>query len=669
MRISFSLAALVCLVGATSLVAQPPAPPNPQAPTLAPIVPMGAQRGTSIDLTVTGTNLADPNGVWTSFPGKVTIPTDNNNGKSATSLKIKIELPKDAPLGFHTVRVATKKGMSNARLFCIDDLPEVASKGGNREVKTAHALSVPCVVTARIDAEATDYYKITVKANQRLSFEVLGRRLGSAFDPQITLLDASGNELPGAFSNDAPGLQTDCRLNYLFEKAGDVIVAVRDVSYRGGADFHYRLRIGDFPCATTPLPAAVKRGSKTQVKFSGPHVEGVAVEVQAPADANVDSVQVAPKGTSGLYGWPVVLHLSDLDEQTEKEPNDDAKQANRIAAPAGITGRFEKKDDVDHFVFEAKKGKRYTIEAHTLEHGSPSEVFVAIKNAKGAQVAASNPMAVAPKVDFAAPEDGDYTVVVEHLHSWGGPDEVYRLTVTPAAGAFTLTLNQDRFDVAPGGSFSVPIFLQPAGYTGAVEVSVVGKGLSGTVKIAAPAKQPNQASGTLVVKADDTVESGPASFLIQGKAKIDGKDVTVLASVRNLVTPAMGNLSVPPRHTFTQLGLSVTDKPPFVLAMKFEAANVAAGGAIELTISVTRDKSFTGEVTVALTGQPPGVKMEPAALKIPADQSATKVKLTVPANLKPMAYGVVATGAAKHNNRDWAVRAGPAQLVVVAAKK
>src|SRR5262249_54056319 len=157
-----------------------------------------------------------------------------------------------------------------------------------------------------------------------------------------------GQELPNGFSNDAPGLQTDCRLNYVFEKAGDVLVAVRDVSYRGAADFHYRLRIGDFPCATTPLPLAVKRGSKTQVKFTGPYGGGAgAVGVRAPADATVDSVQVAPKGSSGLYGWPVLLHLSDLDEELEKEPNDDPKQANRIKVPAGITGRFEKKDDVD----------------------------------------------------------------------------------------------------------------------------------------------------------------------------------------------------------------------------------------------------------------------------------------------------------------------------------
>src|SRR5207244_7615655 len=106
---------------------------------------------------------------------------------------------------------------------------------------TAQAVPVPCVVVGRADAEVSDYYKITVKAGERVSFEILGRRLGSAFDPQIQLYDAkSGRELPGGHSNDAPGLQTDPRLTYTFKDAGDYLVEVRDVLYRGGADFFYR---------------------------------------------------------------------------------------------------------------------------------------------------------------------------------------------------------------------------------------------------------------------------------------------------------------------------------------------------------------------------------------------------------------------------------------------
>src|SRR5262249_2793102 len=155
-----------------------------------------------------------------------------------------------------------------------------------RSRATPQAVPCPCVVVGKADAESSDYYKISVQAGQRVSFEILGRRLGSAFDPQLTLYHPrTGQELPGGHSNDAPGLQTDARLTYVFKEAGDCLLEVRDVMYRGGADFWYRLRIGDFPCATVPIPMAVRRGGQVAVHFTGPMVEGVApVQVAVPSD-------------------------------------------------------------------------------------------------------------------------------------------------------------------------------------------------------------------------------------------------------------------------------------------------------------------------------------------------------------------------------------------------
>src|SRR5260370_28734556 len=129
------------------------------------------QRGKTLALTLTGTNLADPTGVWTSFPAKVTIPTEENNGKDNAKLLVRLEVPKDAPMGFHTIALATTRGMSNYRLFCVDDLPEVMQGANNRSKETAQAVSAPCVVVGRVTAEANDYYKITMKAGDRVRFE------------------------------------------------------------------------------------------------------------------------------------------------------------------------------------------------------------------------------------------------------------------------------------------------------------------------------------------------------------------------------------------------------------------------------------------------------------------------------------------------------------------
>ncbi|MFO0843641.1 MAG: hypothetical protein U0797_14800 [Gemmataceae bacterium] len=664
MKLSPLTAALLFLLasGATQAQPLPPGKASPQAPTITALSSTGAQRGTSVELTVTGTNLTEATGLWTSFPAKVTIPTDANNGKNAASLRVKLDVPADAPLGFQSLRIVTKKGVSNARLFCIDDLPQVAEVPSNHGLKAAQPLAPPCVVLGHADAEATDYFKVSVKPNQRLSVEVLGRRLGSQIDPQITLFDAAGKELPGGHSNDAPGLQTDARLSYTFQQGGEIVIAVRDVSYRGGGDFHYRLRVGDFPCATTPLPLAVKRGTKAMVGFAGPFVDGVAaVEVQAPTDPAVQALQVAPRGGNGLHGWPVTLHLSDLDEQTEREPNNDPKQANRVAVPGAVTARFEQKDDVDHFAFAAKKGQRWVIEAHTAEHLSPTEVYMALRNAKGEQVQATNP-AQAAKLDFTAPADGDYTLAVEHLHSWGGPDEVYRVTFTPFQPEFTLNLNLDRWELMPGATVSVPLFVQRAGYNGPIEVSVLGKGLTGSLTIPAGAAKPNVPAGTLAIKADDALTPGPVAFALQAKAVIDGKPVARLASVHGLVSAALGNLPVTPRAMDTQLAVAVLERPPFALALKLDAPEATAGKPLAATVTVTNAPGFADDVALSVEG----LQARPVLMSVKSQGLVTtlKVVLPVPADAKPGPNSVVLAGSAKQHGRDWTIRSAPASLVV-----
>jgi hypothetical protein len=619
------------------------------------------QRGTSLDLAFTGSNLAEPTGLWTSFPAKVTIPTAGNNGKDNGKLIIRLEVPKDAPLGFHAIRLATRRGLSNLRLFCIDELPQVIESATNRTPSMAQVMSVPCVVAGKADTEATDYFKFRVAAGQRLSFEILGRRLGSQFDPQLQILDANGRELPNAYSNDAPGLQTDARLTYTFKTAGEYLVAVRDVSYRGGDDFHYRLRIGDFPCATTTLPLAIKRGTKTEVRFAGPNVDGVApVKVKAPTDPALDFLSLAPRGANGLHGWPVYLALSDIEESLEDEPNDEAAKANRIVVPGAITARFEKKGDIDHFVFALKKGVRYIIETQTHELGSPTEVYMTLRDSKGGQLQVSNPMREA-QLDFKPQADGDYTLQVEHLHLWGGPDEVYRVSVTPFEPSFELSVALDRFSVAQGGKLSIPILAQRRDFGGPIEISAIGaKGISGTLTVpAGKVPPPNQPLGTLVINVAPDVPIGPYAFQIQGKASINDKTVVKLASVRTVVSQGLANLPLPPKNLLTSIGLAVTEKPPFTLAAKLDAASYAPGKPATLTVTATRAPGFTAEIALSAV-LPPGVT---AMLKnIPANQNEIKLTLTPQAKIGNAA--VTVTGKAKHQDREATATAPPVTLVI-----
>src|SRR5207253_1124789 len=88
----------------------PPVLPNPQAPILAMPVPLGMQRGTSLDLLLTGTNLAGPTALWTGFAAKIHIPAEDKNGQDNAKLKVRLEVDGNVPLGYYPVRLATTRG-------------------------------------------------------------------------------------------------------------------------------------------------------------------------------------------------------------------------------------------------------------------------------------------------------------------------------------------------------------------------------------------------------------------------------------------------------------------------------------------------------------------------------------------------------------------------------
>src|SRR5271155_3708905 len=109
-RVAFLILALSLSLTGRQLDAQKQPGPvaiNPQAPTLSGLSTTGIQRGTTLEITLTGTNLANPTGVLTSFPAAVTIPEEGKNGKEPGQLHIRLEVPVDAPLGFHNLRLAT----------------------------------------------------------------------------------------------------------------------------------------------------------------------------------------------------------------------------------------------------------------------------------------------------------------------------------------------------------------------------------------------------------------------------------------------------------------------------------------------------------------------------------------------------------------------------------
>lgn len=664
--IGMYLAALACsgLDATPSWGQKPPPPANPQAPTIKPLTPAGVQRGQAVDLIVTGTQLTAPTGASLGVSAKITIPAEDKNGQDAGKFKLRIEVPADTPVGWYPFRIATRKGVSNLRVLCVDDLPQLAGNGSNRSRSTPQEISVPSAVTGSLLVEQGDYYKFTVKAGQRLSFDCQARRIGSAIDAYMYVYDAkSMREL--AYDNDSPGCQTDPRISYTFKDAGEYILEIKDVLNRGGPEFFYRVRMGDFPLATTPIPMAAKRGTKAKISFAGPAVDGVApVEVNVPSDPALNVVWVAPLGPTGLHGWPVPLALSNHDEAVEQEPNDEPKQANRIAVPGGITGRFQKGADTDYYVFAAKKGQKLAVEGHTLEYFSPTILYMSLKSAKGAEIAKTNPALPHPadqRIEITAADDGDYLLEVQHLSFAGGPSESYHISVRPPMNTFDLVLPNERFDVAPGGAAGIPVQIARKGYTGPVELAITGNpALSGKATIKA-----GQNAALILVTAKTDAPMGAYQFHIVGKATVDGKPVAQTAGAKGLISQSLNGLPYPPMHLQTFVSLAVKEKAPFSLAIKLDPPEGIPGGAAKVTITATRDAGFDDEITLGpLTGLPATI---PAPKTIPAiakGKTETSFPLDLNAKTPLGEYFVLVNAKTKFQGKEYAGSTPPLLLVL-----
>jgi hypothetical protein len=640
-------------------------PPSPQAPTLTTPASLGVKQGASVELTLAGTNLADPTAVLLGCPGKATIVEDKKLNPAA--VRVKVEVPADAPVGLHTIRVATKQGVSNFRPFLVDDLPGVEETSTNHTKDTAQDVPVPCSVSGRADAETFDFFKVKVAAGQTLTFEVLARRIGSPLDPIVVLHDAkTKRELVDLYADDTPGLQSDCRLTHTFKEPGEILVEVRDTTYKGGADFVYRLRIGEFPGATTAYPLAVQRGQAAKVGFAGPGTADLpAVSVKAPSDPAAAAIHVVPKRSSGPSGWPLPVLVTDEPQIVEQEPNNDIAKATKLPVPGGVSARFLEKGDLDHFAIAGKKGQKLTIEAMTYEVNSPAEVLIRVLDAKGAELAKSNPASVPPKLDFTPPADGTFFVACEHLNYLFGPNEIYHLTVAPATPDFHVVLALDRYEAPAGGGTAVAVtsVARLNGYAGPVELSIVGdKALSGSVTV--PAGQ-TQAFVPLLVKAG--TKPGAHNFMVKATAKVDGKEVERYATLIDLVKANLGGMSNPPPDLLQGCAVAVVEKPAFTLKLTPEPKAVEKGKPGKLLVEATREKGADADIALAPLFTPPNVT--PAAKPIPKGKTAGEVGVTVAAGAAVGPAPIALKATTKVGGKDYAVTPPPAVIEVIEAKK
>lgn len=605
-----------------------------QVPTISGVSPQGIAPGSTVDVTLTGGGLNGVGALWHSFPADVSLAPDiEKNGQEAGKVVYRLAVPADVPVGIYGIRVANAQGASDLRLVAVDELPTVAQAAGNTTADKAQVLELPRAVDGAVAALTQNYYRFKVDAGQVVSFEVLARRLGSALDPMIRLLDANGREL--AYSDDVPGLRADARLSYEFATAGEYLVEIRDIRYQGGGGHFYRLRVGDFPCVSVPYPMGVQRGTQATVTFAGEHTEGVdPVKLQVPTDSPSAWLNVGARRPGGLSSGFATLALSSNVEKTESEPNDELSKANRVELGESLNGRLEATGDTDLFIFAAKKGQQFTFTGITRRQGSPASLYMRLLNATGGQLVVKEDFGVSDaELTYSFPADGDYLLSVQDLHRRGGPEFAYRVVVNETQPGFGLVASSDTINIGAGGAALVTVTAARRSYNGPIAVTAVDLPAGVTSRPTVIGAGTTSVVLTLEAAAD-AAAGRVIPVHIVGNAKIGERDVTESASVADVHKAVFKGLPWPPEALAETVAIGIAPQPAITLHAAADEVVFGKNLSHSVKVTVNRQEGFDEAIALAVTPEKNGLPGGITAAVKPIGKGTNEIEVVFSANEK-----------------------------------
>jgi len=536
---------LLLVLAAASLGAQP---------VIIDLQPRGVQKGRPFTLTLTGRNLGEGAKIRSNMPATFTLLGPEHagpmaEGRYATFL---VEPAGDLAVGAYPIRVETPDGISNIQLLAVGTFPEYledesrpgALANSNDTIETAQALPpAPLTLNGSLAGPERDVFRIQAKSGEKQVFEVEARRLGSAIDPVLEILDTSGKTV--ARSEDAPLLGLDARVAVTFPRDGYYYVVVHDSRYSTQMANFYRLKVGSYPYPQEIFPLGGRRGEVLEASLG---VQKITVDLRK-VDSNARQVFVNLSDSAVL---PIPFAVGD-------DPEITAPVADSIAVPVTINGRLSKPGQVDRYKVPVTPGQPLALRIQARELGTSKLMAVITAfDEKGKMLARSGDEPLAddvynvnqsrtagdPILRVKVPEGSSYVVVtVEDLALRGGANYAYRLNVQSVAQDFRVILNTAYVNVPAGGSAMLPVTVQRQGYDGEVQlrVSNVPPGLrveGGYVVAGAVVKETAQnrnSRGTLILTAEPGVSLAPADLIVEGVGKLaDGSSL-----IRRAEAPAM----------------------------------------------------------------------------------------------------------------------------------
>ncbi len=616
--------AVVCSVATVSLAQSVGLP----APRLLTTMPMGAQAGSQVEVTIGGDNIREVDELAFSDSRIDAKHKLDAAGKPEPNHYV-VTVADDCPPGIYEARVMARLGISSSRAFSVGAMPEVVRTKPNTSLATAMELKTNSLCNAAMTQRAVDHYSFVARKGQRIVIDCAAKGVDSKLDPVLIVADEQGRDLLVERRGGA--------LDFTVPADGRYVIKVHDLTFQGGPAYFYRLALWDLPVGE-PI-------------------------VRLPSTKTVNSFSWPPQG------------LTEKAQTAEAEPNNDGSHAQKISLPCDVAGSFFPAADVDLFEFEAKKGDVWWVEVASERLGRPTDPAILVQhvavsgtNEKLTDVAEFSDIPSPVKISsngyaydgppynagssdilakLVIQQDGVHRLQLSDL--FGGtrnePRNVYRLVIRKAAPDFALVAWAMHMELRNGdrNALSKPLALR-GGATVALEVVVVRRdGFDGDIDLemnglpegvtARGLKIPaGKSQGIMLLTAHEKAPRSLASARLSGRAKIGDTTVTRACRLASMAWPVTDAWSeIPSPRLLADVPVSVSG---FELAPVTIAANgndvweVTDGGKLVIPLMQTRRSEFSGN-TLKLKVFGAGFERIPAFdVPLTADTSQAVLDLT-----------------------------------------
>lgn len=497
--------------------------------------------------------------------------------------RARLTIPPDMPAGPVRWQAVNANGASETGCFMVGHYREVVEIADQRG--TQQLASLPVTISGQLTKiKEIDRFCFTPEHHGLIHCSVVTHAIESPLNAVVQVRDEQGELVADVADTEA----RDRILTFSAEAGRPYTISIHDVDFRGNRAFVYRLSITNGPRLVAAIPPAGRRGQTHPIEFVGygiatgkSKLESVTREVEFPSDEQSDSFLYQLETSHGMTP-PLKLLLSNL-EQTH-EPSDAPAEAYRLNVPGSVTGTLEEAFVEDRYLLDGKQGDAWALSLEAATLGSPLDVVLSILDPDGKEIAHNDdlPETTDAGLHFTVPEDGTYQIGVADVSGKrGNRESIYRLVITKAAPAFTLTV-PELVNVPIGDKASLEVKVtNTAGFHEPISISVSGL----------PAG--------IIVKNDLSVPAGKNSLGIELTAAADS---AVCASLVTLTgTATIGDTQV--THPAKRVLVATTLKPPFSIEgeRKNSVTKWPRGTTFPAAVLIDRSAGFDGEIVLEMS--------------------------------------------------------------------